>query len=321
MGLAFRSLKPLLQFLGLSPETAPWPLLSDPQFPLLVPRAFAGRMRKGDWFDPLLLQVLPLASENVSVAGFNEDAVGDVAAQCAPGVLHKYANRALLLPTSVCAVHCRYCFRRHYPYHDLPKKRDDWEATWRHLENSSAQGLEEIILSGGDPLSLEDNRLRRFWERAATLPHIRNVRMHTRVPVVLPSRIDDPFLELTRKMAAIKPVVFVIHANHAQELDGDVAVALASLRATGAVLLNQSVLLRGVNDSVPALKSLSQRLLDTGVLPYYLHLLDRVAGAAHFEVEESVAQGLIEELRLQVQGYLVPRLVREIAGEGSKHPF
>jgi L-lysine 2,3-aminomutase len=317
LGQAFRRLPDLLSYLGLEASEVP-EIQSASDFPLLVPRPFASRMRKGDWKDPLLAQVLPLLRENAVLPGFCSDAVGDIKAQGAPGLLHKYGNRVLLLPTSLCAIHCRYCFRRHYPYDELPKAREAWDGAWQYLTSPEGAEVEEVILSGGDPLSLDNSRLGWFWERAVALPQIHSVRLHTRLPVVLPARIDDGFIDLVNRMTAEKPGVLVLHANHAHELDAEVAEACARLRKAGLVLLNQSVLLRGVNDSVAALKGLSQRLLDIGVLPYYLHLLDRVQGSAHFEVPEEEALTLLATLREQVQGYLVPRLVREIAGEPAK---
>lgn len=313
---AFRAVSDLLEFLGLDWRSAPFEVQRNPDFPLRVPLAFARRMRKGDWQDPLLAQVLPLGLEGDVAPGFTLDAVGDKAAECAPGLLHKYTNRALMLPTSQCAVHCRYCFRRHFAYEDLPKGHQAWEAAWSYLEQHPE--IDEVLLSGGDPLSLEDSRLRGFWERAVSLQQVRTVRLHTRLPIVLPSRIDARFLTLVREMTARKTGVMVIHANHAQEIDEEVGEALRELKQAGLLLLNQSVLLRGVNDSVAALKDLSQRLIEVGVLPYYLHLLDRVAGTSHFEVEEARAKELIEALRLEAQGYLVPKLVREVQGEGAK---
>ncbi len=313
---AFRAVPDLLEFLELDLRSAPFEVQQNPEFPLRVPLAFARRMRKGDWQDPLLAQVLPLGLEGKSAPGFTLDAVGDTASQCAPGLLHKYANRVLMLPTAQCAVHCRYCFRRHFAYEDLPKGQEAWEAAWAYLEQNPE--IDEVLLSGGDPLSLDDHRLRGFWQRAVHLPQIRAVRLHTRLPVVLPSRIDDRFLALVREMTLVKTGVMVIHANHAQEIDEEVGEALRALKQAGLLMLNQSVLLRGINDSTEALKNLSQRLIEVGVMPYYLHMLDRVAGTSHFEVEEARAKEMIEALKLKVQGYMVPKLVREVQGEGAK---
>jgi KamA family protein len=218
-----------------------------------------------------------------------------------------------------CAVHCRYCFRREFPYSDLPKGAASWEAAWTYLEG--AEALDEIVFSGGDPLFLDDIRLARILARALALPHIRTLRFHTRLPIVLPSRVDAGLLALIADAAAVKTVVMVVHANHAAEIAGDCPPALEALRAAGALVLNQSVLLRGVNDHADALADLSRVLLRHGALPYYLHQLDRVAGSAHFEVAESRGLALVEELRRKLPGYAVPRYVREVAGETHKRPI
>jgi EF-P beta-lysylation protein EpmB len=319
MQTAFRTLGSLLAFLDLEPESAPDALDADPAFPILIPRPFAARMAKGDWGDPVLAQVLPLARESAPVPGFAADAVGDLPSQVVPGVLHKYASRALLMVSHQCAVHCRYCFRREFPYGDLPRGRDDWERAWEYL--AEAEGVDEIVFSGGDPLFLDNRKLASLLERAASLPRIRTVRFHTRLPVVLPSRIESDLLDLLRATATRQTLVVVIHANHARELGPDCDAALAALRAAGALLLNQAVLLRGVNDDAAVLADLSRALLARGVLPYYLHQLDRVRGTAHFETDEARGRDLIEELRGKLPGYAIPRYVREIAGERSKTPL
>jgi EF-P beta-lysylation protein EpmB len=316
MQAAFRSLGSLLEFLELPPEKAPEALAADPDFPILVPRPFAALMGKGDWADPLLAQVLPLAKESAEVPGFAADAVGDLPSQVVPGVLHKYASRALLMVSRQCAIHCRYCFRREFPYGDLPG--GDWERAWDYL--SRAEGVDEIVFSGGDPLFLDNRKLSRLLERAAALPHIRTVRLHTRLPVALPSRIESGLLGLLAGTAERLAVAVVIHANHPRELGPECDRALARLRASGALLLNQAVLLRGVNDDAETLAGLSRALIARGVLPYYLHQLDRVRGTAHFEVEEARGRDLMEALRGKLAGYAMPRYVREIAGEKSKTP-
>ena len=319
MQAAFRNLGSLFAYLGLDPDAAPEALDADPAFPILVPRPFAARMAKGDWADPLLAQVLPKAREAAEVAGYAADAVGDLPSQVVPGVLHKYASRALLMVSHQCAVHCRYCFRREFPYGDLPRGRDDWEKAWDYL--AAAEGVDEIVFSGGDPLFLDNRKLASLLERAASLPRIRTVRFHTRIPVVLPSRLEADLLDLLSAAASRQALVVVIHANHARELGPDCDAALAAMRATGALLLNQAVLLRGVNDDADALAALSRALIARGVLPYYLHQLDRVQGTAHFEVPETEGRALIEELRGKLPGYAVPRYVREVAGERSKTPL
>jgi EF-P beta-lysylation protein EpmB len=319
MQAAFRSLGPLLEFLELDPDRAPEAVSAAPDFPLLVPRLFAARMAKGDWSDPLLAQVLPWARESAAIPGFSGDAVGDLPSQVVPGLLHKYASRALLMVSHQCAVHCRYCFRREFPYGELPRGRDEWDQAWEYL--AGAEGVDEIVFSGGDPLFLDNRKLASLLERAAALPRIRTLRFHTRLPVVLPSRIESGLLEMLAAAAASRSLIMVIHANHARELGPDCAAALAALRESGALLLNQAVLLRGVNDNADTLAELSRSLLALGVLPYYLHQLDRVRGTAHFEVDEARGRALIEELRGKLPGYAVPRYVREIAGEGNKTPL
>jgi EF-P beta-lysylation protein EpmB len=279
-------------------------------FPLLVPQSFLTRIRRGDPHDPLLAQVLPLAIEETTVPGFGIDPVGDAAARIAPGLLHKYHGRALLVMTGACAVHCRYCFRRHYPYGEEPKRLADWESAFAAIAADAT--LHEVILSGGDPLMLTDSRLQALCDRIGTIPHVKRLRLHTRMPIVLPERVTERLLGILRS-AGPTPIV-IVHANHAQELSGTCADALRRLVHGGFTVLNQAVLLRGVNDSVEAQAGLCEGLVDLGVIPYYLHQLDRVAGAAHFEVAEETGRALVVELRRRLAGYAVPRYVRETAG-------
>lgn len=287
------------------------------QFPLRVPRGFVARMVPGDANDPLLRQVLPLDEEMRPVPGFGLDAVGDAAARTATGVLQKYRGRALLVATGSCAVHCRYCFRRHFPYAEETAARDGWREAVDAIR--ADEGIEEVLLSGGDPLSLATPKLVELTDALAGIPHLRRLRIHSRLPVVLPERVDDG---LVRWLAGLPwPVAFVIHANHANEFDAGVDAALGRLHGAGAQLLNQAVLLRGVNDSVDALAALGERSFAAGVLPYYLHQLDRVAGVAHFEVPDEQALALHAGLRARLSGYLVPRLVREIPGDTGKRPL
>ncbi len=307
----------LLAALGLDPGLSGVDPDTDNPFPLRVPLSYVRRMRYGDPADPLLRQVLPLLAEREPpAAGFVRDPVGDLASERAPGVLHKYHGRALLITTGACAVHCRYCFRRHYPYSDAARSEDEWQAALEAI--AQAEDLTEIILSGGDPLSLAGHRLIALVERLEALPRLRRLRLHTRLPVVLPSRVDEALTSLLAG-TRLKPVV-VIHANHPAEIDDEVRNALERLAASGSTLLNQSVLLRGVNDDARVLAALSEALFEAGVTPYYLHLLDRVAGAAHFEVETERALAIHGELRATLPGYLVPRLVREEPGADAKTP-
>jgi EF-P beta-lysylation protein EpmB len=304
----------LLAAVGLGDEWLPAARAAARLFPLRVPRGFVARMRPRDPRDPLLRQVLPLAEECLAVEGFGADPVGDLFAMVVPGVLHKYHGRVLLTATGACAVHCRYCFRRHFPYAEANPVVDQWHQALDYIAGDDS--ISEVILSGGDPLSLSDRRLADLARRLEAIPHLRRLRLHTRLPVVLPERVNDElrdWLGATRLKTAV-----VVHANHANEIDSSVIAALARLKASGAELLNQSVLLRGVNDSTEALMALSEKLFEAGVLPYYLHLLDKVQGAAHFEVEEAAARRLMAELNRQLPGYLVPRLVREIPGAPGK---
>jgi EF-P beta-lysylation protein EpmB len=287
------------------------------QFVMRVPRGFAARMRRGDAGDPLLRQVLPLDDELRPAPGFVLDAVGDAAAKAADGVIRKYRGRALLVATGSCAVNCRYCFRRHFPYADETAAAANWRGAIEAIAADTS--IDEVILSGGDPWSLSTRKLREFTDALAAVPHMRRLRIHTRLPVVLPERVDEELLEWIASLPW--PVAVVLHANHAQEFDSPVDNALAKLRGVGVTLLNQAVLLRGVNDSVDALAALSERAYAAGVLPYYLHQLDRVQGAAHFEVDDARARALHAELAARLSGYLVPRLVREVAGDPGKRPL
>jgi EF-P beta-lysylation protein EpmB len=312
-----RDPRELLDLLGLPALAERLSDAAAAQFPMRVPRGFVARMRPGDPHDPLLRQVLPLDDEMQAMPGFALDAVGDASALTAPGVLQKYRGRALLVTTGACAVHCRYCFRRHFPYDEEAAAGNGWRETVEVIRNDSS--VDEVILSGGDPLSLATSKLAGLTTALTGIAHVRRLRIHTRLPVVLPERIDGEFLQWIRALPW--PVAVVIHANHAQEFDASVDAALARLRGAGASLLNQAVLLRGVNDSVDALVGLSERAYVAGVLPYYLHQLDRVAGAAHFEVEDSTALSLHAALAAILPGYLLPRLVREVAGDTGKRPL
>ena len=305
----------LLTILGLESEI---PRVTDSPFKLRVPKAFVAKMRRGDPNDPLLRQVLPIIDENRVVPGFDAlDPVGDASARTAQGVLQKYQGRALLITTGSCAIHCRYCFRRHYPYSDDHAATSAWHDTVEALR--ADESVEEVILSGGDPLSMSTRKLRELTDQLATIGHIKRLRIHTRLPNVLPARIDD---ELADWIATLPfNVAVVIHANHANEFDADVDQAIAQLRNAGAMVLNQAVLLRGINDDVATLKAVSERTFAAGALPYYLHVLDRVQGAAHFDVSDDEARALHRELAKQLSGYLVPKLVREIEGETGKTPL
>lgn len=312
LAASYTRVEDLLAFLGLSSLDVDCRAAKN--FPFRVTVSYARRMRKGDASDPLLRQVLPLRDELQFADGFSPDPVGDLNALALPGLLHKYHGRALLLTTGACAIHCRYCFRREFPYADGCVTRQREAAVIAAL--SADASISEVILSGGDPLILHDERLATLIESIADIGHIRRLRIHTRLPVVLPSRITDDLVSLLQQTRL--HCVMVIHANHPAELDDETAAALLRIRTAGISLLNQSVLLRGVNDSPATLAALSEILFSNGVLPYYLHLLDRALGTAHFEVPLVAALKIYDELRQLLPGYLTPRLVREEAGRPYK---
>jgi EF-P beta-lysylation protein EpmB len=284
------------------------------QFPLRVTQSYINKMRYGDAKDPLLRQVFPLLDESIEVTNFVSDPVGDHLAITTPGMLQKYNGRALLLTTGACAIHCRYCFRRHFPYNESNPLATQWQETLNAITADTT--INEVILSGGDPLALADNKLAQLVSDIEKIKHIKRLRIHTRLPIVLPERIDNALLSWISN-SKLK-IVMVIHANHGNEIDQETANAIQKLQTVGCQILNQSVLLKGVNDDVDSLVDLSERLFEVGVLPYYLHLLDPVAGASHFDVSDNKGIELVQQLRQALPGYLVPRLVREQQGEASK---
>ena len=286
------------------------------EFPLKVTPGFVRRIRIGTPDDPLLRQILPLAQEDSEHPGFTPDPVGESERRLSPGLLQKYHGRALLITTGSCAVHCRYCFRRHFPYTDESITGDNWETSLDLLARDCA--ISEIILSGGDPLVLRDEKLFGLIGRLERIAHLKRLRIHSRVPVVLPERITDELIAGLLR-TRLTPVM-VIHCNHPDEIDDQVAGTLRRIRQAGLVVLNQSVLLHGVNDAWEPIAALSERLFDCGVLPYYLHMLDPVAGAAHFHVPVESALTIMEQLRRRLPGYLVPRLVQEQSGAPYKIP-
>jgi EF-P beta-lysylation protein EpmB len=303
----------LLADLGLTPAALGLSEEAGRRFAFRVPRPFVARMIPGDPRDPLLRQVLPDRDELLEIPDFVADPVGDRLAQRSPALLHKYHGRGLLMLTGGCAINCRYCFRREYPYGEAVGTTRLDAALALVQEDRS---LSEIILSGGDPLLWDDARLDRLMLRLETIPHLSRLRIHTRLPVVLPQRVTGA---LCARLARSRlSCVLVLHANHPQELDDEVAEACTVLRNHGVTLLNQAVFLRGVNDDCEVLANLSERLFSMGVLPYYLHLLDRVRGASHFEVPEARALEIYRQLHARLPGYLLPRLAREEAGAPGK---
>jgi EF-P beta-lysylation protein EpmB len=309
LAAAITSSEELLRLLQLDPQLS---IVAPANFRLRVPRAYVAKMRSGDAHDPLLLQVLPRADEFATTGLL--DPVADLDAMPTPGLLHKYHGRVLLITTGACALHCRYCFRRNFPYSDASISATHWQSALDYIRAHS--DIREVILSGGDPLVLDDHKLAALEKQLSEISHVKWLRIHTRLPVVLPSRITPGLLDWMQN-SRLK-ITLVIHANHANEIGEDETIALVALRRAGVTLLNQSVLLHQVNDSAETLIVLSQRLYDSGVLPYYLHLLDKTRGAMHFDVLPATAMQIINEMRARLPGYLVPRLVREQAGANSK---
>lgn len=311
---AIRNPYDLCRELGLSTNFSDHNISVNSSFQLLVPRPFLNRMEYGNPKDPLLLQVLPVANENQEATGFTKDPVGDLAATRLPGLLHKYHGRALLIASPSCAVHCRYCFRREFPYQESPPGIQNWLPLIDEI--SEDESISEVILSGGDPLMLVDSVLEKLVHSIESVPHVKRLRIHTRLPVVIPQRITDRLIKLLS--GSRLTAVMVIHANHANELDNLVADQIAKISSKGITVLNQAVMLRDINNTLSAQINLSERLVEIGVLPYYLHQLDRVKGAAHFDTDRNENLKLIAEMRKQLPGYMVPRYVVEEAGKPHK---
>lgn len=300
--------------LGLDPQLLPAAQAAARLFPLKVPRGYVARMSKGDLNDPLLKQVLPLGAELLAVEGYQTDPLQESNANPVPGLLHKYEGRVLVMLTSACAIHCRYCFRRSFPYDDNQPGKRGWEKMMAYI--AADESISEVILSGGDPLAVNDPLLQTFTDELSAIAHVKRLRIHTRLPIVLPERITAELIQWLTTMR-FQPVI-VVHANHPQEIDVSVTQALQALRQAGITLLNQTVLLKGINDSADIQIALIDKLFSAGVLPYYLHVPDKVAGTAHFDLPLSEAQQLHATLNSRLPGYLVPRLVREEPGQSSK---
>lgn len=292
-------------------------LLAQAQFKLRVPRQFVAKMQKGNPLDPLFLQVFPHHLEMQEIAGFSFDPLGEKDANALSGILHKYPSRILMTLTGACAIHCRYCFRRHFPYNENVPKEKDWPIIKDYIQQHPK--INEIILSGGDPLSISNEKLARWVDHFSELEQVKTLRIHTRLPVVIPERIDNELLNIV-KNTRLK-TIFVTHSNHYCELDHNFDIAMQSLINHNVTIFNQSVLLKGINDDDQTLSQLSYRLFNARVLPYYLHVLDKVSGAAHFMVSDTDAKKIYQDLLKELPGYLVPKLVREIHGELHKTPL
>lgn len=285
-------------------------------FPVRVPHPFIRQMKPGDFNDPLLKQVMPLSAEFVATDGFSHDPLKEHDT-VAMGLLHKYRHRVLMIVKSGCAINCRYCFRRHFPYQDNSPNKQHWQAALNYISEHTE--INEVIFSGGDPLMANDEHLAWLVKQLENIPHLQRLRFHTRLPIVIPQRITSNFVDLL-KNTRLKPTI-VLHVNHANELSEPLKIALEPLRIARIPLFNQSVLLKGINDNVDVLSKLSENLFDLGIQPYYLHLLDHVQGAAHFDINEQSAIKLYKKLMTRLSGFLLPKLVREIAGEANKTPI
>lgn len=312
---AIQSVEQLLEQLDLAIEQLPYGLRPGAKhFPIKVPRQFVSRMKKSDPFDPLLLQVLPLAQEQTITPDFSLDPLQEKNASPVPGLFHKYHGRVLLLVTGACAVHCRYCFRQHFSYNEHAIGEERWKQIKNYLQSNSS--INEVIFSGGDPLTVTDEKLHKWLIDLEQVPHIKRVRFHTRFPVVLPERIDYSFLTTLKKSSLKK--VMVLHINHPQEIDESVINMVKQLKLTDITLLNQSVLLKNINDNAETIIHLSEKLFDAGVMPYYLHLTDKTQGTQHFVVSEYKAKKMMKQVAQKLPGFLVPKLAREIPGMGAK---
>lgn len=311
---AFNNIEELCHYLYLSPDDLPISIAAAENFPLRVPLSFAACMEKGNPHDPLLRQVLPIKDELIAYPGFSHDPVGDLASATQTGVLHKYHGRVLLINTGSCAINCRYCFRRNFPYADLQLSKQKEDDAIHAIQDDTT--ISEVILSGGDPLLLSDARLTRLIQQLDNINHLKRIRIHSRLPIVLPARITDALLKVLN--LSCKHIVIVVHCNHANELSEPVIAACNRLKHGGVTLFNQSVLLKGVNDNAKVLSELSEQLFRHGVIPYYLHLLDKATGTGHFEVLEAEALSLIRQVQTALPGYLTPKLVKEQAGAASK---
>ncbi|WP_438951638.1 EF-P beta-lysylation protein EpmB [Porticoccus sp.] len=314
---SIRHPKELFDYLELDETPLSEALTAHGDFQVRVPHAYLSRIRKGDPDDPLLRQILPVAEELLVVPGYSKDPLTEQQANPVPGLIHKYHGRLLLIVSPNCAINCRYCFRRHFPYQENRPARPEWQNALDYIAGD--ESISEVIYSGGDPLATGDNQLQWLTEEIAGIRHVKRLRVHTRLPVVIPDRITDSCLQWltgTRLQTSM-----VIHSNHPNELDESVGASLLALKAAGITVLNQSVLLAGVNDDSDTLARLSERLFEFGCLPYYLHQLDKISGAAHFAVSDETARELHCQLLARLPGYLVPKLVREVPKATSKLPL
>lgn len=306
--------KELAQILKLDDSSRPPSLAAQEQFPLKVPLPFVNKMNKGDWNDPLLKQVWPAIQEEIVQSGYVSDPLKEAEHNPVAGLLHKYTGRVLLTAAPHCAIHCRYCFRRHFDYLENSPSREHWQRCFDYIQQDKS--IEEVILSGGDPLALANKQLSWLLDHLEAIEHVSTIRIHTRLPIVVPQRVNNSLISMLRGRRIT--IVMVVHCNHAQELCIDTTESLRNLSANGVKMLNQTVILNEINDSSSCLSTLSKKLFSADVLPYYLHLPDEVSGTAHFDVARYKAQDIVKEMQTMLPGYLVPTLVKEEAGKAAK---
>lgn len=313
LGEAFNHPEDLLNYLELDIANFEPDLSARKLFALRVPRPFAEKMKKGDSSDPLFLQAMSQYQEFAQIEGFSKDPLEEQHSP-APNILHKYQNRLLFMIKNSCAINCRYCFRRHFPYQEIKSNKESWRQSLEYIRSSPE--IEEVILSGGDPLMAKDDEISWLMDRLEQIEHLKTLRIHTRLPVVIPNRITP---ELTARLSQSQlNIVLVTHINHANEIDETFRQKMQMLKQANVMLLNQSVLLKNINDNAQTLKALSEKLFHCGIFPYYLHLLDKVEGAAHFYIPDQQALSIYRQLQKITSGYLVPKLAREIAFEPNK---
>ncbi|MEM7027596.1 MAG: EF-P beta-lysylation protein EpmB [Pseudomonadota bacterium] len=311
---AIKNPRELLNHVGLDANSLGYTQTGIKQFPVRVPLAFASRMQQKNPDDPLLRQVFPYLDEDRVDPAYTFDPLEEKQSLVGPGLLHKYHDRVLMISTSACAIHCRYCFRRHFPYEENRQSKLEWQQRYDYIKSNS--DINEVILSGGDPLSLADHKLTDYLHTICQIKHVKRIRIHTRFPIVIPDRITQSLFKTLKRTN--KEIIFVLHINHANEIDENVSNSIALMNKLGIMVLNQSVLLKGVNDTTDCLIALSEKLIENRVTPYYLHMLDPVAGTTHFNVSEDEAINLIKTMQNKVSGYLIPKLVRENSDEKSK---
>jgi EF-P beta-lysylation protein EpmB len=311
---SFKTVNSLLSYLNIDPSSLPYEINVDAPFSTRITPFFANLIQSNQPFDPILLQVLPRLEETIIKQDYSNDPLNEESYSVLPGLIHKYSNRVLLVAHQSCAIHCRYCFRQHFPYSEQRLNKEALDKNIEYIKKDS--NITEVILSGGDPLNLSDEKLKLLLSKLDDIPQLTTIRIHTRTPVVSPSRLTSALNSYISTLS--KQVVFVFHINHSQEISVEFEEKLQALKMTGSTIFNQSVLLKDINNSADTLITLSEKLFEIGILPYYLHQLDPVNGTHHFKVSDKEAREIWHEMQTKLSGYLLPRLVQEIPNKPSK---